>query len=126
MNYWQQLLGIAGAGAIGCIARFVLAQGIHNVLGKNFPYGILTVNVLGCLLMGILATLLLERYTTSAVWRGTILIGFLGGFTTFSSFSIDTWNLIENGNYFKAVLYVFLSVALCLLATGWGIWLARK
>lgn len=122
----QQILAVAGAGAIGCVLRLVLAQTIHKFAGQNFPYGILTVNVLGCLIMGILAAVLIERYNLPAIWRAAILVGFLGGFTTFSSFTIDTINLFEIGAYMRAATYVFLSVILCLLATWGGILLGRN
>lgn len=122
----QQLFVIALAGAIGCVLRFVLSQQIQQSFARGFPLGILTVNVLGCLMMGFLATLFLERFTLSPHWRAAILVGFLGGFTTFSSFSIDTINLLELGAYGKALLYIVLSVVLCLLATWGGVQLGRS
>lgn len=122
----QQLLAIAGAGAIGCVLRFLLAQTIHKFFGQGFPYGILTVNILGCLLIGILATLLLERLNLAPIWRAAILVGFLGGFTTFSSFTLDTINLLEMGAFAKAITYVLLSTLLCLAATWLGVLLGRE
>jgi fluoride exporter len=121
-----QLFIIAAGGAFGCVARFILAQNVHRLLPENFPYGILLVNILGCLLMGILATWFIERWQLNALWRAGILIGFLGGFTTFSSFSIDAVNLLENGAVFAASTYIFLSVVLCLMATWLGILLGRS
>lgn len=125
-TYLQQIFVIAIAGAVGCIARFLLSQNVQTILGQGFPYGILIVNVSGCLLIGFLSVLLLERLNVGPLWRAGLLIGFLGGFTTFSSFSIDTIKMLENGNYVKAILYIILSVVLSLFATGCGIWLARK
>jgi len=122
----QQLLAIAGGGAVGASLRYFISQKVHQWLGINFPYGILVVNVLGCLLMGVLAALMIERLDVSPIWRGAILIGFLGGFTTFSSFSIDTIRLYEQGQMLSAGLYVVLSVLLCLSATMFGIVLGRS
>lgn len=122
----QQIMVVAFAGAIGCVLRFILAQNIQQYFTRSFPLGILVVNVLGCWLMGFLATLFLERFNVSANWRIAILVGFLGGFTTFSSFSIDTINLLQIGEYDKAFLYIFLSVCLCLLATWLGMVLGRN
>ncbi len=122
----NQLLAIAICGALGSLLRFVTAEKIYRVLGMNFPYGILLVNVAGCLLVGILSALMIERFVVSAVWRAGILIGFLGGFTTFSSFSIDTFNLMEQGAFVPAVLNIILTVTLCLLATGFGVFLGRN
>lgn len=121
-----QLMVIAGGGAVGCVLRFVLSQSVHRFLPDHFPYGILLVNVLGCLLMGILAIWFIERWQLGALWRAATLIGFLGGFTTFSSFTIDTINLVENGSAFIAGMYVVLSVSLCLFATWLGVWLGRS
>ncbi len=122
----QQLLAIAGGGALGASLRYFIAQKVHQWLGVEFPYGILVVNILGCLLMGILAALLIERFDVSPIWRGAILIGFLGGFTTFSSFTIDTFRLYEQGQMLSAGLYVLLSVLLCLTATMFGIVIGRS
>lgn len=113
-------LWIAIAGGIGCVCRFGLAQTVQRWLGLGFPYGILIVNVLGCWFIGFLATWLIMRSTLGPLWRTTILIGFLGGFTTFSSFTLDTVNLWLQGNHWRAFLYVVLSVIMCLLATWSG------
>ena len=84
----NHIIAIAIAGAIGCVARFLLSQAHYNVFGQGFPYGTLAVNLIGALFIGILATLFLERLNLPPIWRSTVLIGFLGGFTTFSSFTI--------------------------------------
>ncbi|MGB6976666.1 MAG: fluoride efflux transporter CrcB [Gammaproteobacteria bacterium] len=125
-SYTLQLLVIACGGAFGCISRFVLAQSVHRFLPNHFPYGILLVNVLGCLLIGILATGFIERWQLNGIWRAGVLIGFLGGFTTFSSFSIDAINLLENGASVAAGIYVICSVVLCLIATWVGVLLGRS
>lgn len=122
----QQLLVIAGGGAIGAVLRFLMSTGVHRVLGKEFPYGTLLVNVVGSLLIGLLFVLLVEKQWIAEHWRTAIFVGFLGAFTTFSTFSFETISLIESGEITKALLNVALSVGLCLMATWFGITLARQ
>lgn len=121
-----RVLAIAAGGAIGSVLRFWMSQGVHALLGRTFPYGTLAVNVVGCLLMGFLFVLFLDRLSNEAVLRAGVLIGLLGGFTTFSAFSIETVNLIEEGALAKAALNAGLSVTLCLAATWLGVVLARQ
>lgn len=122
----QTILAIAIAGAAGCLSRYWLSLGVNRALGHHFPYGILVVNIVGCLLIGLLDAILIERLFLAPIWRTTLLIGFLGGFTTFSSFSLDTIKLLETGDYLKALIYVLLSVFVCLAATVAGLWLGRN
>ncbi len=121
-----QILFIAGGGAIGAIMRFGVSNGVHAVFGRDFPYGTLTVNVLGSLLIGFFYITLLERLSLGPEWRAFIIIGVLGAFTTFSTFSLETFNLIETGELVKAALNVVLSVSACLLAAWIGILIARQ
>jgi len=86
----------------------------------------LAVNVLGCLLMGFLFVLFLDRFSTNGVLRAGMLIGVLGGFTTFSAFSMETVNLIEEGAQLKAALNIFLNVLACLGATWLGVLVGRQ
>ncbi len=115
-----QILAIAVGGAIGSVLRFTLSGSVHQLLGREFPFGTLSVNVLGSLLMGFLYIVLLERASLGAEWRALLLIGLLGAFTTFSTFSLETLNLIESGALVKAGMNILLSVTLCLLAAWVG------
>lgn len=121
-----QLIAIAVGGAIGALLRFAMSSGVHKVFGRDFPYGTLAVNVLGSLLIGVLFILLIEKLAVAAEWRLGLMVGFLGAFTTFSTFSLETFALLEDGAFIKAGLNVLLSVVLCLAATWLGISLGRQ
>ena len=122
----SQLLAIAAGGAVGAVLRFLMSNGIYGLLGRGFPYGTLAVNVLGSLLMGFLYILFLERMSTGPELRAALLVGLLGAFTTFSTFSIETLNLIEQADYMKALLNMVVSVAACVLAAWLGLTLGRQ
>lgn len=121
-----QIVAIAAGGATGAVMRFWVSGWVYGWLGRDFPYGTLFVNVTGSLLMGILSVLLIERLSLTPEWRGVILIGFLGSFTTFSTFSIETLNLIEAGALGKAFVNMALSVVLCVGAAWVGVIVGRQ
>ncbi|MBA3661557.1 MAG: fluoride efflux transporter CrcB [Gammaproteobacteria bacterium] len=115
------LLIFVGAGC-GGVFRYWISNISYLFLGRQFPYGTLIVNVSGCFLMGILFVLLIERLNgVGPQLRSLLLIGLLGGYTTFSSFSIETLNLFENGAPLAGVANILLSVTLCLAATWLGV-----
>lgn len=122
----MQVFAIAIGGAFGAVFRYGMSNGVHSFLGRGFPYGTLSVNVLGSLLMGFLYILFLDRITVSAEWRAVFQIGLLGAFTTFSTFSIETLLLLENGEAIKAGLNIFLSIGVCLLAAWLGMLVGRQ
>ena len=121
-----QVLAIATGGAIGALLRYWTSLAVHSRLGAGFPYGTLTVNVLGSLLMGVAYVFLVERMAVSVELRAALLIGLLGAFTTFSTFSIETINLLENGEQLKAAFNVFASVSFCIMACWFGLVLGRQ
>ncbi len=106
--------------------RFWVSNGVYTLVGRSFPYGTLAVNLLGSLVMGLLFTLFIERMTVTPEMRGALLIGFLGAFTTFSTFSIETINLLEQADYLKAGLNMVISVIACVAACWVGLLIGRQ
>lgn len=117
---------IAAGGAAGALLRFWVSNGVYMLLGKDFPYGTLAVNVIGSLAMGFLYVFLLERMDVGPELRAAVIIGMLGAFTTFSTFSIETMNLIEAGEQIKAGINIIVSVSLSLVACWIGLVLGRQ
>jgi CrcB protein len=122
----SQLLAVALGGSFGAVARFLVSSGIYQWLGRGFPYGTLVVNIVGSFLIGMLTeALILQRVAMTVEYRAAILTGFIGAFTTFSTFSLETIYLIEQGSLTKAALNVLLSVAGCILAVWIGLLCGR-
>jgi CrcB protein len=121
-----QTVAIAAGGALGALMRYWLSSAVYAMLGRGFPYGTLTVNVLGSFLMGLLYVIMLERLALGAEWRAFALVGVLGAFTTFSTFSIETLNLLEQADYAKAAANVIFSVLACIGAAFAGVMIARQ
>ena len=111
---------------IGAFARYGQSIVMQNVMGRAFPFGTLSINVLGSFLMGFLFFATLERINISPELRTGILTGGLGTYTTFSTFSLETLNLIQSGEMAKAGLYVGGSVVLSIAATIFGAYLSRN
>lgn len=121
----MQLIAIAAGGAVGALFRYWVSNGVHYVTGRSFPYGTLTVNVLGSLCIGLLYVLFNEKFEIAAHWRALLMVGVLGAFTTFSTFSMETLELLEKRDILKALLNVSLNVGLCVFAAWIGVMLAR-
>ena len=106
--------------------RFWVSTSVYAWLGRDFPYGTLSVNVIGSFFIGIAFVLLTERLTVGAEVRAFIMIGFLGAFTTFSTFSLETLFLLQEGLLVKAAGNILVNVILCIFATWGGIVLSRS
>lgn len=106
--------------------RYLATGWVATLAGRDFPYGTLFVNVTGSLLIGVLSIVLLERLQLDAEWRAAIIIGVLGSFTTFSTFSLDTLNLFQQGQASAAMMNMFSSVLVCMLAVWIGIIIGRQ
>ena len=119
-------LAIAIGGTLGCWTRYAMTDLVQTIYGREFPYAMLAINVLGSFLMGFLFIETIERLTISPYLRIGILTGFLGGFTTFSTFAMETLLLAEQGEEAKSVLYVALSLVLGLVAAFGGAYIARN
>jgi CrcB protein len=123
----MQILFLIGAGGfLGSVARYLTQQGISKLLPVIFPYGTLTINVAGSFLIGIIYALSDRGTMISPEWRFFLATGFCGGFTTFSTFSYETYTLMREGQYLFVALYIGISVVVGLLATFLAITLIRS
>ena len=119
---WYVALG----SAVGGVTRYLLASYIQRHTGSTFPLGTLVINITGSLLLGFLLRYALDTPAVSPEVRVLLTTGFCGGYTTFSTFSVDAMTLIEEGDWPRAALYVTLSVAVSLVGAAAGIALARE
>jgi CrcB protein len=119
-------VAIAVGGSLGAVSRYWMSTSIYQWLGFGFPWGTLAVNLLGSLTMGFLSELLVDRFHVSDEIRIGLLAGFLGSFTTFSTFAIDVLQLGSNQSEVKAILYILLSVLLCILGALAGLLAAKQ
>ena len=118
-------LAVAFGGALGAMTRLFVYNVFQRTGSSAFPWATLTVNVLGSFLIGIAFILITERMALGPYWSGVVTIGFLGAFTTFSTFSMDVIGLLEQGSLSQAFLYVLSSVLVCIIAAWLGLSLAK-
>ena len=121
----KYLLFIALGGASGALARHLLANWVHGLWEGRLPLGTLLVNVLGSLAIGVIYVVLIEKQLLHSDWRAVLMVGFLGAFTTFSTFSLETIGLLESGHVLHAVGYMFGSAVVCVLCAGCAMALTR-
>ncbi|HLU34537.1 MAG TPA: fluoride efflux transporter CrcB [Thermomicrobiales bacterium] len=121
----MQYLWVGIGGFLGANARYVAGRFIHAHLGTAFPWGTGIVNVTGAFLIGMLFTFLTDRVVADPMWRQLVIVGFLGGYTTFSSYTWEAVGLIQDGRWLPALGYVLGSNLLGLLACFGGIWAMR-
>ena len=118
-------MAVAVGGGIGATARYLVSTWAAGRFGADFPYGTLIVNVAGCFMIGLFMTLTTERLIVSPYWRLIFAVGFLGGLTTFSSYSYETLRLIEDSDLLPAFYNIGLNLILGFAATWAGIVVAR-
>jgi CrcB protein len=120
------ILVIGIGGFCGAISRFIISRQMALLLGDSFPYGTLLVNALGSFLLGFLSRYLLQHFVVSELVRVSLLIGFLGAFTTFSTFSYESMMLMQEGDFMKAGLNIISNVVLCLILCFVGFQFAKS
>jgi CrcB protein len=121
----MEFLWVGIGGFFGANARHFFGREIAHRLGMTFPYSTMIVNLTGAFLIGVLFTLLTDRVVDDPIWRQLIIVGFLGGYTTFSSYTLETVSLMQDGRWSVALLYVLGSNLLGLVACFAGIWAVR-
>ncbi len=120
----MHLIAIALGGALGALSRYWLSGVLNNATHK-LPWGTLTCNVIGSFLMGICFVLILEKARLSPELRPLLMVGFMGAFTTFSTFSLETVAMLQEGHVMSAAIYISFSVLLCIAALSAGLWITR-
>jgi CrcB protein len=115
----QRYLLIAVGGALGSVARFWVTSTVATRMGITFPFGTLAVNLAACLIIGFLITSAGKHGGVSSAWRFIVAVGFIGAFSTFSTFEWETYSTVRSGAYLLAALYVCVSLVLGLIAV-WG------
>ena len=121
----QNYLLVFAGGGIGAAARYWMTGWVHERIPGDFPFGTLSVNVLGCLVIGLLMSMLEERFLVYPSLRIFLTIGILGGFTTFSSFSFETVAMLRDGQLLYAGANIFVSLTACLIGTWIGLYLGK-
>jgi CrcB protein len=122
---FQFIIAVAVGGAIGSVARYLVAVGSGKMFGTNFPWGILIINITGSLLIGAFIGLFAAKWDLPQAARIFLTVGICGGYTTFSTFSLDSYYLIERGQLGAALAYMIGSVVLSISALVGGLYLAR-
>ena len=122
----MQILYIGILGGLGCLARYLVSGLTYQLCGRGLPYGTLAVNVIGSFLLGLIMEGSLRSTLLSPELRMGLTVGFMGGFTTFSTFSYETLRLLEEGSFLQAGANILLNVVVCLVFAAFGFFLARQ
>ncbi len=119
------ILAVAAGGAIGATGRFLVGKMMLNLMGPGYPWGTLTVNILGSFLIGLLVEMLALKFSLSQGWQAFLFVGVLGGFTTFSAFSLEVGLMLQRDEFSSAAIYALGSVILGLVALFAGIFAGK-
>jgi CrcB protein len=122
---YKEIIAVFTGGGLGSITRFGLSRLVNSGFPGAFPAGTFTVNIVACIVLGFAAGLADQRNIIGVTGRSFWVIGFCGGFSTFSAFSNETLQLAQGGNNFMMAAYVMLSVLCCIMAVIGGQWLAQ-
>src|ERR1043165_6386868 len=122
MNSLLNIAIVFGGGGLGSVVRFLLGRWVNAWHNHHFPFGTLSVNIVACLVLGFVVGAADHRQLISPAARLFWTVGFCGGFSTFSTFSAETLALIQNGFHLSTIIYITLSLVLCLIATFGGIY----
>ena len=122
----NHVVAIAVGGALGALSRYWVVGLVSRLFERTFPYGTLAVNIVGSFLIGIGYILIVERLHIASDWHAVLMVGFIGAFTTFSTFSLETVSMLQEGRLTAALIYIFSSVLVCLLATAAGMLLTKQ
>lgn len=121
-----QYLAVGAGGAVGAMLRYWIGLRVTGSMGSAFPWPTLTVNFVGSFLVGVCMVLIAGKASGGELWRLGLMVGLLGGFTTFSAFSSDTLGLLEAEEWFRAMIYISASILLCITAAAAGVGAARQ
>jgi CrcB protein len=125
MNYLQKYLLVALGGSLGALARFWVGSAVASKLGTRFPYGTFVINITACIILGFSLEYLGRHLEITSAWRYLIATGFVGAYSTFSTFEWEAFSTLQAGNFLIAGTYVALSVLLGLFAVWMGVLLAK-
>jgi CrcB protein len=126
METLTRIAAIAAGGAGGAVARYLINISLLQNFFKPFPFPTFFINITGSFLIGFLLILLTDKLQINENLRYGVLVGFLGAYTTFSTFELEIWTLVEESRFLTAFLYLFLSVAVGFAGVVSGVWLAKK
>ena len=119
-------LAVGAGGAVGAMLRYWLSGRVTGIMGLAFPWGTLTVNILGSFIVGVCMVLIAGKAAGTEIWRLGLVVGILGGFTTFSAFSSEVLNLLQTEQWFRAIIFMSASILLCVTAAAAGVAAARQ
>jgi len=121
-----QWIVVGLGGAVGAMMRYRISLHMSHIVGDGFPWGTLVVNVIGCLVLGLLVALVSWKYPIGDIARTGLQVGLIGGFTTFSAFSMELLRMVEDGSWIHGFIYIVASLFLCVLAIVLGTALGRQ